>query len=305
MTWIQSLNASAAPLPFAGGAFEILSWAYASALQDNRPHRHTYFEVCLVGEYGGGVFTAGETAYPLLPGTLFFARPGVRHQIQNSQTPPMELLWVCFGWTLEPEAAGEIPALCREFARSEIARVDGQKTPVPALWSALRRLGEEETSAGRREQIEGVAKALLLGILGAGSEIPYPFEKEPILQPFALPLPVRLAIRFLQDNLERPLSVEETALQVNVSSRHLARLFTEHLGVSPSEYLERTRLDRAGGLLRRTDLPIKEVASRTGFSSVHYFTRRFHHLYGVAPGAFRERGMGGPVRIVQKDGALV
>lgn len=277
-----------------------------------------------MGEYGEGVFTVGEEQYPLSPGSLFFARPGVRHRIQNRrspmsttnlsltnssslQTPLMELSWVSFGWTLRQDANGETASLCRRLARSEIVVVDGNETPVVSLWKVLKELAETGTRAGTKEQIEGVSRALLLAILQAGAEPSFDTEAEidSNTRPHALPTSVRLAIRFLQDNLERHLSVEETAQQVGISSRHLARLFTEHLGVSPTEFLERTRLDRASGLLRRTDLPIKEIAFRTGYSSVHYFTRRFHQFYGASPGAYRASDTMSPVRILQKEGALV
>ena len=60
MDWIERLNRAPARLPLALGmeraAAEVLHWAYQPHLNDNQPHRHTYFEVCLVGAYGAGRF---------------------------------------------------------------------------------------------------------------------------------------------------------------------------------------------------------------------------------------------------------
>ena len=66
-----------------------------------------------------------------------------------------------------------------------------------------------------------------------------------------------------------------------------AARFADALAQPPIEYLKSLRLSRAAALLRRTDLPIKAVASRVGYSSRSSFTRAFIARYGVAPHEFR------------------
>lgn len=74
-----------------------------------------------------------------------------------------------------------------------------------------------------------------------------------------------------------------------VSAAHFARSFKEAFGVPPHRYLLTRRIERATALLRDTDLPVTEIAFRTGWSSLGTFGRIFRDITGQAPGAMRER----------------
>jgi transcriptional regulator GlxA family with amidase domain len=74
-----------------------------------------------------------------------------------------------------------------------------------------------------------------------------------------------------------------------VSAAHFARSFKEAFGVPPHRYLLTRRIERATSLLRDTDLPVTEIAFRTGWSSLGTFGRIFRDVTGQAPGAIRER----------------
>lgn len=91
------------------------------------------------------------------------------------------------------------------------------------------------------------------------------------------------AVAIMEANPEEPLSLEELAFHVQVSSRQLERLFRDHLACSPMTYYMELRLSRARNLLLTTALPITEIANRCGFSSPSHFTRRYTKLFGVIP----------------------
>lgn len=294
MDWLDRLNGTLGRIALGHGKAELVHWAHEAHLADNRPHRHTYFEACLVGRYGEGVFTDRGTDHPLKPGTLFLARPGAIHQIRNSATPEMELTWICFAWSADDAATNDSDRLMRAFAAGDqtVAEDDGR---LAALWNALRAVASEP---GVREQFESLARSLILAI--AQCLTPEAPADEPHDRGNAI---ARLAVRYLEDNLNRPLSVPEIARHANVSERHLARLFAAYTGTSPVQYLRQARLDRASALLRRTSLPIKEIAFETGFGDVQYLTRRFTEHFGVSPARFREGERSGRIR--QTDGALV
>lgn len=74
-----------------------------------------------------------------------------------------------------------------------------------------------------------------------------------------------------------------------VSVAHFAREFKKAFGVPPHRYLLTRRMERAKALLRDTDLPITEVALRTGWSSLGTFGRIFRDITDESPGEFRAR----------------
>ena len=86
--------------------------------------------------------------------------------------------------------------------------------------------------------------------------------------------------------------VNQLAQRLGVGPRHLSRLFSEHLGASPLQVALSLRVRRAKRLLDGTDLPIRLVAERAGFSSTRRLSAAFTRLYGRSPSAIRKRASG-------------
>ena len=96
------------------------------------------------------------------------------------------------------------------------------------------------------------------------------------------------AIRFMNRNLRRPLSVQEVAQAVNLSPSHFSRRFKAQTGYSPYEYIVLRRIDEAKHLLTATRLSVKEVAYQTGYNSEENFIHSFQKNVGISPGLFRQ-----------------
>jgi AraC-like DNA-binding protein/mannose-6-phosphate isomerase-like protein (cupin superfamily) len=246
---------------------EVRHWAQAAQLPDNVPHRHAYHEVCLVGEQGAGEFVVEGVAHALEPGTVFFTRPGVLHQIRNTQEPGMALSWVVF--TLPPSPL----ALSFEGSKVLTSRETGA---LSALWTALLAVAGSGDAPGTRELMVPFFRTLLK--LGAG---------ESSIPPETTGLGAK-AVRQIHARISEPLRVSELASELALSERHFARLFLAHTGVAPAAYIERARIERAASLLLRTDDPIKHIAAQLGYKSVHGFTRTFARTLGCPPGVFRK-----------------
>jgi AraC-like DNA-binding protein/mannose-6-phosphate isomerase-like protein (cupin superfamily) len=288
MTWTDRLNAAVPRLLLDGLAVDVYEWAHWAAEVVNPPHRHTYFEVCRV-EGGHGRYVVTDQAYEVGGGDLLFIRPGVRHQIISARPPGIRLSWVAFDVSTghRPAAAEtELAGLFRAFTRTDLALArDGGE--VAAVWEALRAAAGGPQRRGQRAELAALATALLLGLARAGAgELPALAEEPLDLGARS----VRHAVRYVHDNLDRPLRVGELARHVHVSPRQLTRLFAVHAGCSPAAYVERARLDRAAALLVRTPTPIKQVAAAVGYPGVVPFTRAFARRHGQPPGRFRHAG---------------
>jgi len=279
--WIARLNNGPKNL---GDGLEVLHWSYASALPDNVTHRHTYFEICLVGECGSGIFTVEGKPYEISSGDLFIARPSVVHRIQNHQRPLMELFWVSFSWTDENKIAGS--ELWREFSNSSVL-VRRDEGGIKTLWQTLKVFAESGEFVGKDTQLAALEKALLFEIARHGAPSSERSEALPEADPHRVS---RLAACYIHDNLTRKLSVEEIAAHVHVSPRHLSRLFLKFSGVSPAQFIETTRLEKAKQLLGNSNRSIKEISTSCGYKSVHHFTRAFSRHTGTTPAAFRRTG---------------
>lgn len=81
--------------------------------------------------------------------------------------------------------------------------------------------------------------------------------------------------------------VERLARISCISEAHFARSFKEAFGVPPHRYLLTRRIERAMALLRETELPITEIAFRTGWKSLGTFGRIFRDITGKNPSEIR------------------
>ena len=98
---------------------------------------------------------------------------------------------------------------------------------------------------------------------------------------------VKLVVERIRDIAEVTPTVGELAEMTALSERHLLRVFKEAKGVSLVEFIRQARLEHARQLLDSTDLPLKEVAYRLGFSSHASFTTAFGHEMNVPPSEYR------------------
>lgn len=87
----------------------------------------------------------------------------------------------------------------------------------------------------------------------------------------------------------RDSTVAKLAERLGVGERHLVRLFSVHLGASPTQVARTARLQRAKRLLDTTDLSMAEIALTAGFGSLRRFNATFSEMYGRRPTDIRRR----------------
>jgi AraC-like DNA-binding protein len=98
----------------------------------------------------------------------------------------------------------------------------------------------------------------------------------------------------------RPIDLDDAAAaQAGISPFHFLRLFSTVLGVTPHQYLVRSRLRHAARLLADHDRSVTDVAYDVGFGDLSNFVRTFHRAAGVSPLRFRQASRG--VRKILQD----
>lgn len=92
------------------------------------------------------------------------------------------------------------------------------------------------------------------------------------------------AIRgYILDNLHRKITVEDMARQACLSVSRFHEVFRAAAGITPHQFLLRTRLDQAAQLLATTSLTASEISYRTGFSSQSALTNALRKYKGTTP----------------------
>ncbi|MBR0736682.1 helix-turn-helix transcriptional regulator [Bradyrhizobium liaoningense] len=100
------------------------------------------------------------------------------------------------------------------------------------------------------------------------------------------------AALWIDDHSQSEVDLEQAARQVGLSPFHFLRLFSSVLGVTPHQYLVRSRLRHAARLLADEDIAVTDVAYDVGFGDLSNFVRTFHRAAGVSPTKFRQASKG-------------
>jgi len=99
------------------------------------------------------------------------------------------------------------------------------------------------------------------------------------------------AMKYIDENMHDSITMKQVALHLHLNASYFSVLFKEETGVTFSEYLTRTRLQKAKELLLTTDMPIWEVAEKVGYSTDKYFIKVFKENEGISPKSFRKVGL--------------
>ncbi|WP_116041022.1 GlxA family transcriptional regulator [Amycolatopsis palatopharyngis] len=128
-----------------------------------------------------------------------------------------------------------------------------------------------------------VARNMVLPPHREGSQLQYATQPPPARADGSLaPL-----LEWATAHLDSRLTLDRLAERAGLSTRSLARRFTEQLGTSPGQWLLRQRLEATRVLLEQTDLPVEAIATRVGLASAVNLRRRFREHLGTTPGAYR------------------
>lgn len=96
------------------------------------------------------------------------------------------------------------------------------------------------------------------------------------------------AIKFMQQNLSRTVTLDNIAQSVHLSVSFFSRKFKQETGYAPIEYFNHLRIQKACQLLHFSELRINEVASQIGIDDPFYLSRLFKQQMGVSPAKYRK-----------------
>ncbi len=225
---------------------------------------------------GRGRFGYAGGELPANPGDIVLLRPHTRHDYGiDPATGRWDLLWAHFHprlhwheWLDWPEAAPGILRL--ELEDGELrGRVE----------TALYRADTLAQGALRRRE-EFAMNALEEALLWCDAANPRSEQAR-------LDARVRAAMDYVCSHLAEEVSLDALAAESGLSISRLAHLFRQQTGLTPFQYLEQQRLDRAARLLELTSRSIQAIAHDVGFADPFYFSSRFRRRTGQSPRAYR------------------
>lgn len=109
--------------------------------------------------------------------------------------------------------------------------------------------------------------------------------------------PVQQAVLYVEQNIQAPLGMSEVASHIHLNPSYFSALFKEQTGFTFSEYVTRSRIQKAKELLLQTRLTIADISEQVGYQTSKYFIKLFKEYEGTSPNQYRKQIMDAEDRI--------
>jgi len=238
--------------------------------------RHDDHSISYVRKGSFGCRTRGE-GYELVAGSILVGHPGDEYVCTHDHVAGGD---ECLSFHLAPALVETIGD------RAETWRT-GAVPPLPELMV----LGELAQAAAEGGSDVGLDE---VGVLFASRfvDVVSGRDRRPTEAPARDRRRAVDAALWLDAHSHEPVDLESAAREAGLSPFHFLRLFAKVLGVTPHQYLVRSRLRHAARLLADDTRSVTDVAFEVGFGDLSNFVRTFHRTAGVSPRRFRQAAKG-------------
>jgi len=218
-------------------------------------------------------------------GSLFITAGGAPYEFSWTRlsAEPVEVVMVLLDLALFEEV---LQSVFGERAHEAMLQ-DVSGVADEALVSLLKLLrAESERSDANRLLTRGVAQAICVHLARQYVEVDAGAHKSAP----ALPLhKLRRITAWMTDNLAEPFSLGALAQQAGMSEYHFNRLFKRAIGLAPSQYQIKLRLDEAKRMLRETNKSIVAISNEIGYANPSHFSHLFRKESGLSPTDYRRQ----------------
>jgi AraC-like DNA-binding protein len=259
-------------------------WSVADVICTAGPHDRP-FEECHTAVSIAAV-TAGTFQYRtkngravLAPGGLLLGNVGACFECGHEHGVGDRCLAFSFTPDMLEAVAAAVPGACRTtFALPSLPASPGLM-PLLAAAEAAR---DAEDAAGLEEVALSLAGAVAAALADSRRPVRTPSRRDEGR--------ISDALRRIEAQTDEPLALADLARAAGMSPFHFLRTFQQVAGMTPHQYVLRTRLNRAAVRLRTSDDPVSAIAFDAGFGDLSTFNRRFRRVMGCSPGVYRSGG---------------
>ena len=226
---------------------------------------------------GKGVLKYGDESYDITPGTFFWidcAKPQRYNTHPEAQS--WELLWVhLYG----PTTRAYYEAFLDQSKGSPMSAIDPDFA-IEELFGQLFEIYRDDNNTLLDDiQASGLVTQIMVGCVQSAG-IRTGKRQSPNYAG---------AIKaYIDGNFNEDISLESLSRQFSINKFYLQKLFKRHTGLTPNDYLARTRLANAKQLLRTTSDTMTEIAHAVGYTAT-YFDKIFKKYEGITPRDYRLR----------------
>lgn len=240
-------------------------------------HSHSFVEILLIKSGCGSVFING-TAFEVQRGDIVIYNADDEHYEISSQADPFSFSFVaCDNIQIASLPSNHIV----HDGQSPIIHTKNMEGYFRILFSML--LSEMTRKDLYYDELaENMLKslvALIFRLIDKGRSMQSATKKNALYNS---------VLHYIDDHFTEKLTLDDIAMATYSSKYNICHIFTQYNGNSIFEYINEKRLNFATELLKTTELPVKSIAEKSGFSDVNYFCRYYKSQRGCTPSSQRK-----------------
>ena len=254
------------------------------------PNRHEYYEMVYI-KRGNAVFEISGYPAEIGPNDIIIIKPNQFHKFTVKSEPGCEFIVLNFKFVnkFDMQFSGVSLEFFLDFVSGKesgafIRLKVSQKNEIINL---LNRILKEKENPDIGSELLNYLLVMELFVL-ISRALKMEWENSIKNKSSKLKELIQVAVSYIDNNYERDISLKDIAQYVFLSTSYFTRAFKEEVGISPINYLLKTRIERSKELLKDSTLKISDIALNVGFSNQQRFNDIFKKNVKMTPLKYRK-----------------
>lgn len=245
--------------------YQIRKGSYQSGREKN-----SFYELIYV-DHGEMDVTVDDETYHMQKYDLMLYHPGQKHSLETTEDSSCSYMSIAF--TMDTGIKGNLKN-----------RVFHTRKDLYQTLTRFMKAIQENTPLNMELAMLHLKEVLILLYQFDGEE--KPAGQETTLQSHYDDTMLNEILVFIHNNVYASYTVEDLCQKFSISRSSLQALFRANLGMTPKQYISELKLNEAKKLISQHEHTISQVSDLLGFTSIHYFSRRFKSYFGIAPSEY-------------------
>ena len=245
--------------------YQIRKGSYQSGREKN-----SFYELIYV-DHGEMDVTVDDETYHMQKYDLMLYHPGQKHSLETTEDSSCSYMSIAF--TMDTGIKGNLNN-----------RVFHTRKDLYQTLTRFMKAIQEDTPLNMELAMLHLKEVLILLYQFDGEE--KPAGQETTLQSHYDDTMLNEILVFIHNNVYASYTVEDLCQKFSISRSSLQALFRANLGMTPKQYISELKLNEAKKLISQHEHTISQVSDLLGFTSIHYFSRRFKSYFGIAPSEY-------------------
>ena len=231
-------------------------------------------------ERGEQTYVIDDHEFHMRGGDVFVTQPNELHGTGPYPEGKGVMFWMLIRLTDDADTLLDLPKAEGAALIAKLRSLPHHFRGHRSLKETLYRLFEVHGRDAGTLQVLNIRNLLIRYLLDVAHSAD--FEDQSQISPEILEV-----MRYVRENLDRNYMLEDLAARVALSVSRFKARFKEEVGVPPADYVARQKVSKAMDLLRKTGMPITQIATSLGYSSSQYFATAFRRYTGKTPSQAR------------------